>query len=207
MQLELKPALCLDLDGTVRRSKSGATFIKNFDDVELIQEVVETAWHYKDAGFLVFGITNQAGIAHGFKNKGDVVRENNVTINLSDHLFYEVFYAPCDEKGNTYPFDVRTFNRKPNIGMLAVCENFALVRGLGVIDWNNSLIVGDRPEDEQLAKNAEVSFMHVNTFLDKGLDVLQNPIILAMDNYIENGQIKRGVPTPDAQYVKYNFEN
>lgn len=34
-----------------------------------------------------------------------------------------------------------------------------------VIDWDNSLFVGDRPEDEQCAKNANIQFKYIDQFL------------------------------------------
>jgi histidinol phosphatase-like enzyme len=41
--LKVKPALVLDFDGTIRRSKSGETFIKNFQDIELMPGI--DAWN------------------------------------------------------------------------------------------------------------------------------------------------------------------
>lgn len=36
---KVSPALCLDFDGTIRRSKSGKTFIQNFKDIELMPNI------------------------------------------------------------------------------------------------------------------------------------------------------------------------
>jgi histidinol phosphatase-like enzyme len=48
--------------------------------------------------------------------------------------------------------------------MLAVMEQECRIRDI-VIDWDNSLMVGDRHEDENLAKNAKIAFMHIDEFL------------------------------------------
>ena len=49
--------LFLDLDGTVRRTKSGATFINDPYDQELIPGVEEAIARYHN--WLIIGITNQ----------------------------------------------------------------------------------------------------------------------------------------------------
>ena len=47
-QMKVVPALCLDFDGTIRRSKSGQTFIQNFQDIELIKETAVKKWVYDE---------------------------------------------------------------------------------------------------------------------------------------------------------------
>ena len=48
--------------------------------------------------------------------------------------------------------------------ILAVMENDAMKAGI-VIDWDNSLFVGDRPKDEQCAKNVNIQFKYIDQFL------------------------------------------
>jgi len=62
---KVKPALCLDFDGTIRRSKSGETFINNAADIELMPGVEKLIWRYREMGYVILGISNQAGVAHG----------------------------------------------------------------------------------------------------------------------------------------------
>ncbi len=67
------------------------------------------------------------------------------------------------EGGNIEPFNHRSMLRKPNIGMLALAEFEAWNAGY-MIDWDSSLFVGDRPEDEQCAANANIKFVHIDNF-------------------------------------------
>ncbi|YAF99498.1 MAG: hypothetical protein AB3A66_29745 (plasmid) [Nodularia sp. CChRGM 3473] len=65
--------LFLDLDGTVRRTKSGKTFINTPLDQEIIPGVTEAISHYSD--HYLIGITNQGGVAAGKKSLEDAIAE------------------------------------------------------------------------------------------------------------------------------------
>jgi D-glycero-D-manno-heptose 1,7-bisphosphate phosphatase len=163
---KLRPALCLDLDGTVRRTKSGNAFIQSLDDIELMPGIEKIIWKYREHGYLILGISNQGGVAHGFKSVSEIMEEVDATVGLFKvNMFDMVKCCYHDEKGTTEPYNHRSLLRKPNIGMLALMETTAWQNGI-IIDWNNSLFVGDRPEDEQCAKNAEIPFQHIDDFLN-----------------------------------------
>jgi histidinol phosphatase-like enzyme len=161
----LVKALCLDLDGTVRRSKTGG-FIEKPEDIELMPHIEPIIWHYRQKlDHLCFGITNQAGVAHGFKLPADVNLEIQQTVKLfQNNPFNFIKTAMSDGKGTVEPFCHRSLLRKPDIGMLALLEVEAYEYGY-IVDWDNSLFVGDRDEDEECAKRAGIKFMHINDFL------------------------------------------
>jgi D-glycero-D-manno-heptose 1,7-bisphosphate phosphatase len=156
--VELKPALFLDLDGTVRYSSSGE-FINHVDDIELFEGVEETLWHWRiGQGFLILGISNQGGVAFGFKTPRDVEKELDRTVELFDKNPFHLIKA-CYHHGDgkVEPYNTRSLLRKPDIGMLALCENECFDFGY-MIDWSKSLFVGDRPEDQECARNAKIPF-------------------------------------------------
>lgn len=162
-----KPALILDFDGTIRRPKSGNKFIQNEKDIELIPGIEEKINHYKENGYLIMGITNQAGVAHGFKEPHDVGAETNQTLLLFEkNPFYIIEKCFCDEKGNVEPFNHKSLMRKPQIGMLVMMEQKSWDDDY-IIDWNNSLMVGDREEDEHCAQNAQIPFKYIDNFLNE----------------------------------------
>jgi D-glycero-D-manno-heptose 1,7-bisphosphate phosphatase len=164
---KVKPALCLDFDGTIRRSKSGQTFIQNFNDIELMPNIEKLIWRYRNMGWLILGISNQAGVAHGFKLPLEIEHEMDTTLKLfKQNPFHIVKFCYHDGKGKIEPYNHRSLLRKPDIGMLAIMEAEAWNEGF-VIDWDNSLFVGDRPEDEQCAKNAGIAFRHIDSFLNE----------------------------------------
>lgn len=163
--LQFVKALCLDLDGTVRRSKGGHTFIKDETDIELMPGIEKIINRYRSFGWLIFAISNQGGVAHGFKTHIDVQNELDATIILFEanpfHIIKQCYHEPS---GKVEPFNHRSLLRKPDIGMLALAEKDAYDFGY-IVDWDHSIMVGDRPEDEELAKNAGIQFFHIETFL------------------------------------------
>lgn len=167
--MEKKRILCLDLDGTIRRSKSGKTFIEGPDDIELIPGVKDLVWKYYSDGWFVVGITNQGGIAHGFKTEEQVAEESNATAILlrgdaNEYPIHRMLACPEDAKGKVEPYNWRSLCRKPDYGMLVMVEHHLNKRDK-YPDWDNSLFVGDRPEDEECARSAGVPFMWAHDFL------------------------------------------
>lgn len=154
---KLAPALCLDLDGTVRYSMNG-DFINKPDDIALFGDVEAKIWEYRDNGYLIFGVTNQGGVAYGFKTPRDNDAEVNRTCELFARNPFHIIKSCLHHPGGTFePYCHRSLLRKPQIGMLAACEVEAYEQGY-IVDWDKSLFVGDRPEDRKCAENAGVEF-------------------------------------------------
>lgn len=155
---QVRPALCLDLDGTVRYSKSGE-FINRPEDVALFDDVEEKLWQYRNEGYLIFGITNQGGVAYGFKSPQNNDAEIEATCNLFKrnpfHVIKSCLHHP---KGTQEPYNHRSLLRKPDIGMLVLCEVDAWEEDY-IVNWDKSLFVGDRPEDEECARRAGIEFV------------------------------------------------
>lgn len=164
---DVKPALCLDLDGTIRYSKNGE-FINKPEDVVLFSDAEERIWEYRDQGYLIFGITNQGGVAHEFKSILGYNAEIEETIQQFErnpfHIIKACFHHP---DGTFHSFAHRSLLRKPDVGMLALCEIEAWEAGY-IVDWDNSLMVGDRPEDQQLAQRAGIAFQWATDFFNRG---------------------------------------
>ena len=157
--------LFLDLDGTVRRTKSGETFINDPYDQEIIPGVEEAIARYP--GWDIIGITNQGGVLAGHKSLDDCIEEQYQTLKLMPRMELIMF---CTDDGSTMhritrkalghgvptvipnPRQFGNF-RKPNTGMVRF--------GLGYFGWTPSevLMVGDRPEDKQCAMSANIPFM------------------------------------------------
>lgn len=162
----VQPALCLDFDGTIRYSKRGK-IINRPEDVALFEGVEEKIWSYKDQGYLVFGITNQGGVAYGFKTEEKFQQELAQTRALFERdPFDHVAYSLLHPKGRIQPYNHRSLLRKPEVGMLAVCEVHMFQKGV-VVDWDKSIFVGDRDEDEECALRAGLTFIHADTFFER----------------------------------------
>lgn len=161
-----------DLDGTLRETKSGKTFISEPDDQKPIAGAKEALAHYSNS-FICIGITNQGGVAAGHKSLESAIEEQRITLELFPELS-EIFFCPNWEEscyqiseGNVpLPFgaplhggDTKISCRKPGHGMLLIAaESFGL---------NDAWMVGDRPEDKQCAKAAGINFIPAAVMLAK----------------------------------------
>jgi histidinol phosphatase-like enzyme len=164
--ITLRPALLLDLDDTVRKSRSGKQFIQGPEDIILLNEWVEPViWQYKMRGFCVFGVTNQGGVAHGYKKLAGVLAEGIKTQEaFQRNPFDFIFVSYHDPKGSVLPFNTRSLLRKPYYGMAVQAELMAREEGAIILNWDESIMVGDRDEDKQMAKAIDVKYQHPKEF-------------------------------------------
>lgn len=159
--------LLLDLDGTVRRCKSNPTgFINSPHDQELIPRVAETVQRYYDDGWnLIYGVTNQGGVAARHKSLESCFEEQIYTMNLLPLLSGVMF---CPDDGRTALLITRNRHckitsgeygnfRKPNPGMI----NY-LIQYVEQDEPSQILFVGDMESDLLTAENAKVPFMWAN---------------------------------------------
>lgn len=156
--------LFLNLDGTVRRTKSGARFINDPHDQELIPGVMEAIARYDLEEWKVIGITNQGGVGTGHKTLENCILEQEVTLEIAPFLSSIYFCPDNGERCFSVHRDVEilvdeiedmpdlkwTF-RKPDTGMIYAAETEYELYG--------ELMIGDRPEDEECAKKAEIPFI------------------------------------------------
>lgn len=175
MSFKVKSIVVLDLDGTVRRSKT-QKFIKNADDLELIPGIVTAVKTLISRGFLIYGLSNQGGVAFGHKTAEIVMEENIRTMELfrddpnilykSNYPFELIVNAYSMEGATNDIFNRRSLLRKPEIGGLGAIEYHALQNKV-LIDWESSFMVGDRPEDQQCADDAGIDFIDAEEFLER----------------------------------------
>lgn len=171
----MKKILLLDLDGTIRETISGKTFINDPLDQKPINGATFAIDYYHRSGWKIIGITNQAGVAAGHKSLENAINEQSHTLNMFPHL--DSIYLCPDFKGeecyrvsrskdwpeqvhsirsidDEHPELIGTF-RKPNPGMIRA----ALLDLNGLNTDDDCLLVGDRIEDEEAASNAGIRFL------------------------------------------------
>jgi D-glycero-D-manno-heptose 1,7-bisphosphate phosphatase len=158
--------LFLDLDGTCRRTKSGATFINDPYDQELIDGVEDAIARYHD--YKIIGVTNQGGVIAGYKSLENCFEEQRQTLKLLPQMSLLLF---CTDNGDTMfrlsqralemhgmPIMTNRSNhfgnfRKPNSGMIVFGMKYSREK------LEEILMVGDRSEDQECAANANIPFM------------------------------------------------
>jgi len=155
-----------DLDGTLRQTKSGATFINDPADQQPIEGTQKALSYYQEKGFLLIGITNQGGVAAGHKSLQSAIEEQRITLELFPELS-EIFFCPnwgesCYQlsRGNQ-PLEFSAplsgdgtaiSCRKPGHGMLLTATR-------PLAELKDCWMIGDRPEDQQCAEAAGVKFV------------------------------------------------
>ena len=159
--IEEKPVLFLDLDGTVRTSKTGE-FIDGKDDIKIIEGRKEALSSYQD--HVIVGVTNQGGVAHGHKTPDQVHEENEKTNELLGGVFDFIEFSPCHSESDDEVFGRKSLLRKPMIGMLVRAEA-KLIQDYHIFpNYDDSIMVGDREEDQECANRAGISFQWAEDF-------------------------------------------
>ncbi|MFB2970392.1 HAD-IIIA family hydrolase [Aerosakkonema sp. BLCC-F183] len=159
-----------DLDGTLRQTKSGSTFINNPDDQQPIPGAEKAVKYFSDRGYQCIGITNQGGVAAGHKTIEDAIKEQQITLELFPEL-KEIYFCPDFEGRKCYWVNRKDtkiiheceFNfRKPHSGIIMI-----VISKNGAYDKQNNWMVGDRTEDFECAKSSGINFIWADIMLDK----------------------------------------
>ncbi|MCK6543850.1 HAD family hydrolase [bacterium] len=157
MGMQAKPAVFFDRDGTLNVEKN---YLYRPEDFEWISGAQEAVHLLNEAGFLVFVITNQAGVARGFYSEQDVNRLHDF---MADQLEQKkahmdaFFYCPHHPEGTIPEYTKLCDCRKPASGMIRQ----ALMRF--DIDLNTSFVVGDYKSDIELANREAIRSVLVKT--------------------------------------------
>ena len=147
----LRPALFVDLDGTVRDTLSGRVHPLEPWDQRLRPGVVERLSDYREQGYAVVGVTNQGAVALGLLTEDDVRAINQRLMDeLAPGLFDLILFSPYHPYGRVGAYRRHGGSRKPAPGMA-----FEARDRLG-LDLASSLMVGDAETDRLFAQNAGI---------------------------------------------------
>lgn len=154
-------AIFLDRDGTMNVSKG---FISNADDLELIPGTIEAVKAINKSGALAIVITNQPVIARGecsFEELHNIHNKLKTLLGEKGAFVDDIFYCPHHpDKGFEGEVPELKFDcecRKPKTGMIDEA-----VKKYN-IDLSKSYMVGDSTMDLELARNAGVKSVLVDT--------------------------------------------
>src|ERR1035437_3089455 len=138
-------ALFLDRDGVINKEKN---YVCKIDDFEFIDGIFSFCEHFQRKGYLIFVITNQAGIARGLYRTDDYLILTEWMISqfeLKNIHLSKVYFCP-HHPDITGHCDCR----KPNPGMiLQAAEEFDL-------NLKESILVGDYENDLKAGENAGI---------------------------------------------------
>lgn len=147
------PVLYCDIDGTIRLGKDElGGFVNKAGDVQIFDGVTELLWKYRSLGWRIVGVSNQAGIGLGYMSEEICAEAMAETNKQTKFAFDEIFW--CAHKP-----DADCPCRKPRPGLITKARQTLAIRTGEIYASHKALFVGDRPEDEQCAANAELRFM------------------------------------------------
>lgn len=151
-----------DKDSTLIKSKSGQKFINSVEDQELIPGVKEKIDQLKANGHKIAIAFNQGGVAFGYMSLDDAfgIIDHAAKLVGADYATF-CSYHPG---GTVEAFKVDSPYRKPNPGMIFECIG-ELVGGYSV-DKNDIVFIGDRPEDQEVARRVGVQFEWAANFFE-----------------------------------------
>ena len=140
-----RKALFLDRDGTINIEKN---YVYKIEDFEFIDGIFDLIKSYQKRGFLVFVITNQAGIARGFYTENDytiLTKWMGEQFEAEEIKITKVYHCPHHPE-----ITGECSFRKPNPGMI-----LEAIREYN-IDPVNSVLIGDKKSDILAGENAGI---------------------------------------------------
>lgn len=143
----MNKAVFLDRDGTINIEKD---YLHRKEDFEFIPGVIEGLIQLQKAGYKLFIITNQSGIARGYYTEDDF-RELTAwmleTMALQGVDIQKVYYCPHLPTACVLQYKKDCNCRKPKTGMIEkAVADFQ-------IDLNKSYVIGDRIRDCTICLN------------------------------------------------------
>jgi histidinol-phosphate phosphatase family protein len=144
--------LLLDVDGTLRKTRSGEIFPRSAEDVELLPGRREQLQRFVDEGYKLFFVSNQSGVASGTLTAADAEAAFARTIELLGLPIAEVAFCPHPA------FPVGCFCRKPLPGLgVALMQRHGLAR-------EHMIMVGDMDSDRDFARALGVRYFDAGEF-------------------------------------------
>ncbi|MDC0205312.1 HAD-IIIA family hydrolase [Pelagibacteraceae bacterium] len=150
-----KTAVFLDRDGTINYD-DGYTY--KFSEFRFRPFVLKGLKYLTEKKFLIFIVTNQAGIAKGKFKINDLNKLHNKLISLfikKKIIINEIKYCPYHPEGIVKKYRKKTLYRKP--GNLMIKD---LIKKWNV-DIKKSFMLGDRKSDELAAKKSKLYYEYV----------------------------------------------
>jgi len=150
-----------DCDGTLTVTKSGATFRKSAHDWQWMPGRLEKLHQLKEQGICMAIATNQGGVAFGYFTQSDILRELMAMARIAGVAKGGLYICYTHPNASIEQYRAVDSRRKPAPGMLLeAMRDFEA-------SPEETLYVGDRPEDAEAARAAGVSFCEAESFFSE----------------------------------------
>jgi D,D-heptose 1,7-bisphosphate phosphatase len=148
--MQERPAAFLDRDGVLNHDTGYVYDPVTFEWIAGAREAVK---HLNDAGYYVFVVTNQAGVAHGYYEEAAIHALHewvNGELRRGGASIDAFFHCPHHPEGKLVDYRRVCDHRKPAPGMLLSAGR------RWPIDWSRSFLIGDRDSDIAAAAAAGI---------------------------------------------------
>ena len=150
--LATNKGLLLDVDGTLRVTKSGEIYPRSASDVSLLPNRKEVLSRWIEDGYQLFFVSNQSGVASGKLTLMDAQMAFLRTAELLELPITEIAFCPHPA------FPVGCFCRKPMPGLgVYLARKYQL-------NYDELIMVGDMDSDRQFADGLGIQYKDANAF-------------------------------------------
>ena len=159
----MEKVIFLDRDGTLNEE---VNYLHRKEDLVLLPGVAEALKAFKDQGYRLVVVTNQAGVARGYYTEDDVKELHRYMNELLAGQGVKIdafYYCPHHPEHGIGKYKVRCHCRKPGTGMFEMAEqDFA-------VDKASSWMIGDKLIDMEAGRNYGVRTVLVGTGYGAGV--------------------------------------
>src|SRR6516225_4929999 len=151
----MRAGIFLDRDGTIIEDYH---YVGHIERVQLKPGAAEAIRRFNEAHIPVAMVTNQSGVARGFYTEADfhaVQKYIDKELALHNAKINQFMYSPHHPDGNAPEYIKDSWFHKPSPGMVL---HLAKEMGLHI---RKSIIVGDRPEDVELARRLKMHCVYL----------------------------------------------
>ena len=159
----MEKVIFLDRDGTLNEE---VNYLHRKEDLVLLPGVPEALKAFKDQGYKLVVITNQAGVARGYYTEDDVKELHRYMNELLAEQGAEIdafYYCPHHPEHGIGKYKIQCHCRKPETGMFEMAERDFQV------DKASSWMIGDKLIDIEAGRNYGVRTVLVGTGYGAGV--------------------------------------
>lgn len=153
----LRPVIFLDRDGTINEE---VHYLHRPEDLKVLPGVPQAVRRFREAGYLMVVITNQAGIGRGYYTEKDlkILNEYLNQVLAEEQAHIDGFYfCPHHPEHGIGKYKKACRCRKPDIGMFEQAQKDFPV------DKSRSYMIGDKLIDTQAGHNFGIRSVLVGT--------------------------------------------